>query len=44
MKNVLISLVAASALALTACDKNDEAPGGRIEIIPTIGALTVLPR
>lgn len=43
MKNVLISLVAASALALTACDKNDEAPGGRIEIIPTIGALTRTP-
>lgn len=43
MKNVLISLVAASALSLTACDKNDEAPGGRIEIIPTIGALTRVP-
>lgn len=43
MKQTLISLVAALTLVLTACDKNDDAPGGCIEIIPTIGSQTRVP-
>ena len=43
MKKTLISLVAALVLVLTACDKNDDAPGGCIEIIPTIGSQTRVP-